>query len=120
MCAVLCVGSCQAAEERTKSFEWAKVELELSRLDDAGLYGPSDGLRALDYEFCIPAGARFREEVASIDQSARFLGKSRGRVGCRSDEVLVIGNTHQPDFRRVLARLAELPYVERIVPAWFE
>jgi hypothetical protein len=118
--AALCGGSCQAADERAGSFGWAKVELDLSWLDDAGLYGPPDGLRALDYELCIPAGPRFREEVALIDPRARFHETSPGRVGCRSNQVLVIGNTHQPDFRGVLAGLAALPYVERIVPAWFE
>ena len=32
----------------------AKIRFDLSVLDDSGLYGPADGLRALDYEFCIP------------------------------------------------------------------
>jgi hypothetical protein len=32
----------------------------------------------------------------------------------------VFGNTHQPGFRQVLAGLAALDYVERILPAWFE
>lgn len=114
------IGSCKAGEERAGSSGWAKIELDLSRLDDAGLYGPSDGLRALDYEFCIPAGPRLREEVASIDRSARFFPGSPGRVDCRAHQMLVTGNTHQSDFRGVLARLAELPYVDRIVPAWFE
>src|SRR6476619_5023653 len=32
-----------------------KIRLDLSGLREDGLYGPPDGLRALAYEFCIPA-----------------------------------------------------------------
>jgi hypothetical protein len=97
-----------------------KLGVDLSRLDDQGLYGPKDGRRSLDYEYCIPAGAAYRAEVAGIDPSARIREFSPGRVGCGPDQVLVLGNTHQPGFRQVLSGLAALDYVERIVPAWFE
>jgi hypothetical protein len=49
-----------------------------------------------------------------------FFDGSPGRIGCGPDQVLVIGNTHRPDFAFVLQRLAELPYVERIEQAHFE
>lgn len=113
-------GLCQAADNRMgiQSHPW--LGLDLSYFDETGLYGPPDGLRALDYEFCIPAGLNYREEVTDIDPSAGFLSDSPGRIGCGLDELLVLGNTHQPGFREVLARLIALPYVERIVPAWFE
>jgi hypothetical protein len=96
------------------------IGFELCDLDASGLVGPADGKRALDYEFCIPAGEGFAAEVRAIDDSARFHPGSRGRIGCGSDEVLVLGNTHRPDFAFVLQRLAELPYVARIERAWFE
>jgi hypothetical protein len=98
----------------------APIGLDLSRLDEAGLYGPPDGLRALDYEFCIPDGDAFRVQVASIDSSARFFPGSRGRIGCTAGQILAIGSTHQPGFREVLGRLAALPFVERIEQAFFE
>jgi hypothetical protein len=96
------------------------IGFDLNRLDESGLQGPLDGRRALDYEYCIPGAARYRERVAAIDPSARFLPGSRGRIGCRPDQVLVLGNTHQPGFRDVLAALAALPFVERIVECVFE
>jgi hypothetical protein len=98
----------------------AKLALDLSTLSEDGLYGPSDGRRALDYEFCIPAGAGPWTEVAAIDPSARAMPGSRGRIGCGPGQVLVLGNTHQPNFPAVLDALAGLPFMTRIQPAWFE
>jgi hypothetical protein len=98
----------------------AVIAFDLSRLDAAGLQGPPDGRRALDYEFCIPQGQRFRDQVAAIDPSARFQPGSRGRIGCGPAQVLVLGNTHQGDYRGVLLGLARLPYVGRIAEAFFE
>jgi hypothetical protein len=96
------------------------IGFDLCDLDAQGLVGPPDGKRALDYEFCIPAGEGFAAEVQVIDGSARFQPGSPGRIGCGPGQVLVLGNTHRPDFAFVLQRLAELPYVERIERAWFE
>lgn len=98
----------------------AVIGFDLGRLDDRGLQGPPDGLRSLDYEYCIPEGTRYREQVLAIDPSARFQPGSRGRIGCGSGQVLVLGNTHQPGFRQVLQALAELPFVERIAECVFE
>lgn len=96
------------------------IQFDLDGLDAAGLRGPEDGLRSLEYEYCIPIGTEFRSEVAIIDPSARFPTGSRGRIRCRSDQVLVLGNTHQPRFREILETLAGLPYVERIAECVFE
>ena len=88
-------------------------------LDTDGLYGPPDGLRALDYEFCIPVGKAVRDEVASIDPSVR-CSLGRGRVGCRMDQLLCLGNTHQKDHKRILLSLARLNYIEKIEQSIFE
>ncbi|WP_295386345.1 hypothetical protein [uncultured Thiodictyon sp.] len=96
------------------------IAFDLSRLDAAGLQGPPDGQRALDYEFCIPQGEVPQRQVAAIDPSARFQPGSRGRIGCGPAQVLVLGNTHQPGYRQVLLRLAGLPFVVRIAQAMFE
>jgi hypothetical protein len=96
------------------------IDFDPHDLDTEGLIGPPDGKRAVDYEFCVPVGAAFIEEVSAIDPSARFYSMSRGRIGCGPYEVLVLGNTHQPDFAVVLHQLAKLPYVERIQRAWLE
>lgn len=97
-----------------------KVRVDLTSLDDRGLYGPPDGLRALHYEFCIPATASAIDEVKAIDPTAAFQSGSPGRSGCGSAAALVIGSTHQAEFRDVIHRLASLPYVEQINPCHFE
>lgn len=104
-------GSAQSAE----GF-WALV----GRLDATGLLGPPDGLRALDYEYCIASPQAFRDQVAQIDSTARFHEGSPGRIGCRTGEIRVSGNSHQPGFRAVIERLGALPYAVRIEPIWFE
>lgn len=96
------------------------VGLDLQALDQNGLLGPPDGKRALHYEFCIPGDAAARAEVAAIDPSADFYPRSPGRSGCGAEQLLVIGSTHQPGFRLVLQRLAQLSYVQRIQRADFE
>lgn len=118
--AAVLTGSGAAAEDWSEDQEQEESGFDLSRLDDDGLYGAADALRALDYEFCIPDAPRFRVEVGAIDPSARFLDKSPGRIGCGPAKVLVLGNTHQPAYREILSRLGALPYVDRIIPAWFE
>lgn len=98
----------------------AVIGFDLGRLDDHGLQGPPDGLRSLDYEYCIPEGTEYRTQVIAIDPSARFLPGSRGRIGCLPGQVLVLGNTQQPGFRGVLTALAELPFVEHIAECFHE
>lgn len=96
------------------------IGFDLDRLDERGLQGPLDGLRTLDYEYCIPAGDDYRARVTAIDPSARFLRGSPGRIGCRSDQVLVLGNTYQPRYRAILEALSELPFVAHIGECLFE
>jgi hypothetical protein len=117
---VLAIGCGQPAAVEPLEPAVGVLGFELCDLDAQGLIGPPDGKRAVDYEFCIPGGEGFAAEVRAIDTTARLHPGSRGRIGCGPDEVLVIGNTHRPDFAFVLQRLAELPYVERIERAWFE
>ena len=96
-----------------------KIRFDLSRLDADGLYGPADGLRALDYEFCIADRAAAIAAVRAIDASVRVY-RAPGRIGCHGDQLLGIGNTHQSGYREVLAALARLAFVERIEEAHFE
>ena len=97
-----------------------KIAFDLDRLDEDGLQGPPDGLRALSYEFCIPDDEVRMAEVKRIDPSAQFFPRSRGRVGCGENEVLVIGSTHQVNYRNILLRLAKLDYIDEIQEAHFE
>lgn len=97
-----------------------KINFDLSRLNEEGLLGPPDGLRALSYEFCIPADETFALEVKSIDPTLNVAKESSGRIGCSDSEYLCVGNTHQKNYRRVLFKLANLKYVNRIEQSFFE
>lgn len=98
----------------------AKIRFDLDAIDPNGLIGPPGGLRALSYEFCIPADAAHRDAITAIDPRIACHGQSPGRIGCTEEQVLCIGDTHRPDHRKVLEAIARLPYVERIEQAWFE
>ena len=97
-----------------------KITFDMSVVDKDGLFGPLGGKRALSYEFCIPDSAESRTEVEGIDPTVTFFSESPGRIGCRKNELLCIGSTHQKNFATVLQLLAELPYVQRIEQSFFE
>jgi hypothetical protein len=97
-----------------------KIAFDLSALDEHGLYGPADGKRSLDYEFCIPVGDAYAQAVSAIDPSAQFFPGSRGRIGCGEAQILTIGNTHQASYDTVLMELANLDYIDRIQPVDWE
>lgn len=106
--------ACQPVPSADSSSAMDKITFDLSALDENGLYGPADGKRSLDYEFCIPTGDTYAEAVSAIDPSAQFFPQSRGRIGCGEEQVLTIGNTHQANYQEILMELANLDYVERI------
>ena len=108
------------AEARNQIDTRSKITFSLEQLNESGLYGPPDGLRALHYEFCIPGDSDHEAEVRQIDPTIQIFKTSPGRVGCTDEEYLCVGNTHQPDFRMVLCKLANLPYIKRIDQVFFE
>jgi len=58
------------------------LHFDLSQLNDQGLVGPPEGLRALSYEFCIPAVEAHVMEVEAIDSTIAIQRSSPGRIGC--------------------------------------
>jgi hypothetical protein len=98
----------------------APIDFSLERLNADGLQGPADGLRALHYEYCIPDKQEHIRTVAAIDPTLRLQRGARGRSGCAAGALLCLGDTHQPGYRRVLERLAALPFVSRISETFFE
>jgi hypothetical protein len=117
--APLVPSECRAAEG-VKPDPLSKITFRLDRLNQDGLVGPPDGLRALHYEFCIPGDLSHEAQVREIDPTIQIFHHSRGRIGCRAGEYLCLGSTHQPGCRTVLLNLARLPYVRRIDQAFFE
>jgi hypothetical protein len=106
--------ACQPPAPNAEGSDADKIAFDLAEFDETGLYGPADGKRSLDYEFCIPQGEPYQQEVMAIDPSLRLLPDSAGRIGCTDTETLAIGNTHQENFQMILLELANLDYVERI------
>jgi hypothetical protein len=98
----------------------AKICFDLNRLDDRGLQGPPNGLRALHYEYCIPDRPAAVQAVAAIDPTLAIQRGSPGRAGCGIQELLCLGHTYQPNYGTVLRRLAELPWIRDICEAFFE
>jgi hypothetical protein len=96
------------------------IGFDVSIIGPDGLIGAADARRALDYEYCIPDDPDALAEVQAIDASATAQPGARGRIGCGAAELLILGNSHQPDAVDVLRRLGELPYIRRIERAWFE
>ena len=99
---------------------WQKIALDLQSIDRDGLRGPADGKVAVSYEFAIPNTERCKAQVKTIDPTVEFMPGSQGRIRAPKTGCLCIGSTHQPNYRDVLSRLAELPYIERIVECHFE
>ena len=97
----------------------AKLGFDLEILNEEGLYGPADGLRSMDYKFCLPAGSFVRGQVTDIDPSLQCF-EEIGSSDCLSGEVLCIGNTHQENHKRILLALAKLDYIERIEQSFIE
>jgi hypothetical protein len=93
----------------------APIEIDLAAIDTDGLRGPADGKVAVAYEFKVADTPAARDRVRAVDATVEFMPGSRGRIGAGPGECLCIGSTHQPGWRDVLAALAALPDVTRII-----
>jgi hypothetical protein len=117
---VLLGAVCCTIAPRNPADPCRKVELDLQSIDRDGLRGRADGKVAVSYEFAIPNTEECMAQVKTIDPTVQFMSGSRGRIGAPTNGCLCIGSTHQPGYRGVLRRLAELPYVDRIIECHFE
>ena len=97
-----------------------KVQFDFGRLDQDGLYGVSDGKRALSYEFCIPASLELAQQVMDIDPSVIIYKDSKGRVGCTDQQYLAMGDTFQKEYLVTLQQLVNLNDITRIIEVHFE
>ena len=107
------LGSRSITQTNASNSVLQKINFDLSQISSEGLIGPLNGLRALSYEFCIPATEKHLNEVRSINPDIQ-ISKSPGRLGCTKDQYLCIGETHTPQWRLILTAIAKLDYVQRI------
>lgn len=114
------VAGCSTAQPSGPATTDSKIKFSLDRIRPDGLRGPPDGLVSVAYEFCVPAGEAFYQQVRQIDPSVKFYPGSRGRIGCAPGQALCIGETHQPGWRQVLLKLAAQPYIAEIRECYFE
>ena len=119
LCLVLFMVMPGRADDGAHPDPLSKITFPLDQLDEEGLMGPPDGLRALDYEFCIPGDAAHAAQVRDIDPTLRIFMHSRGRIGCGPGEYLCVGSTHQPGFRTVLLRLGQSALCQAHRPGFF-
>lgn len=111
---ILLFHACQRKSQVEDPGVWKKIQLDFKKIDRDGLYGPSDGKVAVNYEFCLPAEENYWKKVQKIDRTAQKHAGSAGRSGCGKDQWLIIGSTHQSNYLRVLYELGALPYIEKI------
>ncbi len=115
------LGGCSVLEDyRAENNLRHKIEFDLNQFDEDGLYGPDDGKRLLNYEFCIPGTIDAVQAVLDIDPTAIIYEDSKGRVNCSENQYLAMGDTFQKAFRTTLQQLANLDFVTRIVEVYFE
>lgn len=102
-----------AGEQNTNAWR-NKIAFDLSQIRPDGLTGPPDGLVSVSYEFCIPKNPELVKEVLAIDPAVQLAAEAPGRIGCGDSEYLCLGDTHKPNWREILKRIASLDYVTRI------
>lgn len=120
--AIASLAGCHVSPGRGSS-DWTgseKVKFSLENIHSDGLRGPTNGLLAVSYEFCVPANNKVYQEVQQIDPSLQIHPGSRGRSGCSTSQSLAIGDTHQAHWHSVLQELSSLTYVDEIRECFFE
>jgi len=118
----LVLAGCHAAPENHtgQSPQETKIKFSLDDIRPDGLRGPTDGLVAVSYEFCVPVSDQVYQEILRIDPDLKIHSDSPGRIGCEDSQALIIGETHRPDWREVLQELSTLTYITEIRECFFE
>jgi hypothetical protein len=104
-----------SSQDYQSDFILAKISFDISQISPEGLIGQPDALRAVSYEFCIPANPIALATIQAIDTQIKYYFPSPGRIGCQKAQYLCIGHTHNPKWPEILFSIARLEYVERII-----
>jgi hypothetical protein len=119
---VILLAACNTSFEQNTTPQpgMTKIKFPLDNIHPDGLRGPTGGLVAVSYEFCVPASDTVHQNVQQLDPTLQIYSGSPGRIGCTTNQTLAIGNTHQSEWREVLQALSSLNYVSEIREGHFE
>lgn len=92
-----------------------KVKFDLNEIDEQGLLNKV----AVDFEFCILNQQKYIDEVIAIDASLKQIA-SKGRSKCSKDQVLIIGNSSNKEYKKILCKISQLTYVKEINRTYWE
>lgn len=115
-----CSSQLPKGQPQLKLFESAKIKFRLDDIRPDGLHGSVDSLQSISYEFCVPSEDKLYQAVRQIDPTVQIHSGSSGRIGCKKNQALGIGSTHQSHWRRVLKALSSLEYITEIRQCFFE
>lgn len=117
---LLAVG-CNGSKKSTASEAvLSKIKFSLDDIDEDGRYGPADGKRLLDYEFCIPKTLGHIDQIKKINPAIQMPEGSSGRINCPKSEQLCLGNTGQEDWKGILLDIARQDFVQEIRQNFYE
>jgi len=119
LAAMAILSACKTQKPMENPDPWRKIKIDFKNIDAEGMVGQGKGKVALNYEFCVPREEKNWKQVCKIDPTAQ-RSESRGRVGCKEDQWLIIGTTNQKNYQRVLYELASLDFVARIDQVFWE
>lgn len=98
---------------------YKKIKFDIYELDKRGQLGMENNKTTLDFEFCIPNKVDFLMEVKNIDSSLKSQ-KGKGRSNCGEEYLLIVGNTYNKDFKKILCKISQLEYVKEINQTMWE
>lgn len=98
----------------------SKISFDINKLDADGLQGSTGAKRSLSYEYCAPNTPQWQSRILTIDPSSTFMKNSPGRSGCKADEMLVLGSTHQKNYSAILKKLSSFDEITTIKESHFE
>ena len=103
--------SCNSTREVSNDCQTHKIKFDFNLLEANGYHSKTH--QPIDYEFCIPDNETAWKEVLTINPLLKKTN-SKGRSNCGNNKLLVLGNTDNKAFRRMLCKIANLDYIKEV------
>ncbi len=108
---LLYITSCSPTKDVSYECQSSKIKFDFNLLEENGYHSKTH--QPIDYEFCIPDNEIAWKEVLAINPQLK-KANSKGRSNCGINKLLVIGNTDNKAFKRMLCKIANLDYVKEV------